>query len=123
MTDLTTGINERINLTCAAGQHDFGTGAASQTLGINASYLGPVLRAKQGQTLPFEVLNRLDAVTTLHWHGLHIPGEVDGGPHQEIDPGATWAPDLPLVQQAAMTWFHSHTVPYTHLTMPTMCRG
>lgn len=108
MTDLTTGFNERISLTCAAGQHDFGTGAASQTLGINANYLGPVLRAKQGQTLPFDVHNQLDALTTLHWHGLHIPGEVDGGPHQEIGPGATWSPDVPLVQHASMNWFHSH---------------
>ena len=64
MTDLTTGINARINLTCAAGHHDLGTGAASQPLGINANYLGPVLRAKQGQTLPFDVRNQLDAVTT-----------------------------------------------------------
>lgn len=108
MTDLTMGINERISLTCAAGQHDFGTGAASQTLGINANYLGPVLRAKQGQTLPFDVHNQLDAVTTLHWHGLHIPGEIDGGPHQEIEPGRTWTPDVPLVQHASMNWFHSH---------------
>ncbi|MEM8576845.1 MAG: multicopper oxidase domain-containing protein [Pseudomonadota bacterium] len=108
MTDLTGGMEGRITLTCAAGQHDFGTGAASQTLGINGDYLGPVLRGKQGQTLPFDVHNRLDAVTTLHWHGLHIPGEVDGGPHQEIEPGATWSPDVPLVQHASMNWFHSH---------------
>ncbi|MEM6303493.1 MAG: multicopper oxidase domain-containing protein [Pseudomonadota bacterium] len=108
MTDLTTGVDKRISLTCAASQHDFGTGAVSQTLGINANYLGPVLRAKQGQTLPFDVHNELDAVTTLHWHGLHIPGEVDGGPHQEIAPDATWSPDVPLVQHASMNWFHSH---------------
>lgn len=108
MTDLTQGIDARIKLTCAPGTHDFGTGTASQTYGINGPYLGPVIRAKQGQTLPFDVLNQLDAVTTLHWHGLHIPGDVDGGPHQEIAPGATWSPDVPTVQQASMNWFHSH---------------
>lgn len=108
MTDLTEGIDARVKLTCAAGTHDFGTGAKSNTLGINAGYLGPVLRAKQGQTLPFNVINQLEKVTTLHWHGLHIPGEVDGGPHQEIEPGGTWAPDVPIVQHASMNWFHSH---------------
>ena len=51
----------------------------------------------------------LDEVTTLHWHGLHIPGDVDGGPHQEIAPGGIWSPDVPIVQQASMNWFHSHT--------------
>ena len=109
MTDLTGGIDSRITLGLNPATHDFGTGAASQTFGINSPYLGPVLRAKQGQTLPFDVTNGIGEITTLHWHGLHIPGAVDGGPHQEIEPGATWSPDVPIVQAASMNWFHSHT--------------
>ena len=105
---LTGGFDERIRLNLNAAAHDFGSGAASRTLGINGNYLGQVLRVKQGQTLPFDVVNGIGEVTTLHWHGLHIPGEVDGGPHQEIAPGHTWDPDVPIRQQAAMTWFHSH---------------
>lgn len=108
MTDLTGGIKDRIALALRPGQHDFGTGALSDTLGINHGYLGPVLRVKQGQTLPFDVTNAVGETTTLHWHGLHIPGDVDGGPHQEIADGAIWAPDVPIVQPAAMAWFHSH---------------
>lgn len=108
LTDLTDGVVDRIGLTLAAGRHDFGTGAASDTLGINANYLGPVLRVKQGQVLPFDVENLIGEVTTLHWHGLHIPGDVDGGPHQEIEPDAVWSPDVPIVQHASMNWFHSH---------------
>lgn len=108
LTDLTQASDTRIPLRLAASQHDFGTGALSETLGINANYLGPVLRAKQGQTLPFDVENTLDEITTIHWHGLHIPGDVDGGPHQEIQPGATWSPDVPIAQHASMNWFHSH---------------
>lgn len=109
LLDLTKGIEARIPLALAPGQHDFGTGAISQTLGINSPYLGPVVRARQGQTLPFDVHNGIGEVTTLHWHGLHIPGDVDGGPHQEIAPRDTWSPDVPIVQQASMNWFHSHT--------------
>lgn len=109
MTDLIDGIESRVPLTLRTATHDFGNGAGSDTLGINRNYLGPVIRARQGQTLPFDVMNDIGDVTTLHWHGLHIPGNVDGGPHQEIEPGSTWSPDVPIVQRASMNWFHSHT--------------
>lgn len=109
LTDLSGGIDERIPLLLAPATHDFGNGATSQTFGINSTYLGPVIRAKQGQTIPFDVTNTIGDVVALHWHGLHVPGSVDGGPHQEIENGATWAPDVPIVQQASMNWFHSHT--------------
>lgn len=108
ITDVTGGFDSRIELNLQAAAHDFGTGAASSTFGINHSYLGPVLRAKQGRTLPFDVTNGVGEVTTLHWHGLHIPGEVDGGPHQQIKPGEVWSPDVPITQHASMNWFHSH---------------
>ena len=108
MTDLTGGISARLPLSLMPGTHDFGNGVASETLGINAGYLGPVLRVKQGQTLPFDVKNAIGETTTIHWHGLHIPGDVDGGPHQEIAHGEVWSPDVPIVQSASMNWFHSH---------------
>ncbi len=108
ITDVTGGIESRIRLELQTATHNFGNGTGSSTFGINNPYLGPVLRAKQGQTLPFEVANGIGEVTTLHWHGLHIPGAVDGGPHQEIEPGQTWSPDVPITQAASMNWFHSH---------------
>ncbi|PSL20710.1 multicopper oxidase domain-containing protein [Shimia abyssi] len=108
MTDLIDGIDGRIALSLSNTTHDFGNGAASQAFGINNSYLGPVIRVKQGQTLPFDITNGIGETSTLHWHGLHIPGDVDGGPHQEIAPNATWSPDVPIVQHASMNWFHSH---------------
>ena len=108
MTDLIGGIENRISLALNPSVHDFGNGAQSETFGINNSYLGPVIRVKQGQTLPFDVLNNIGDTSTIHWHGLHIPGDVDGGPHQEIEDGAIWAPDVPIVQHASMNWFHSH---------------
>jgi len=108
MTDVINGIDERIVLKLGQSTHDFGTGVPSSTFGINNSYLGPVLRVKQGQTLPFDVSNEIEEMSTLHWHGLHVAGNVDGGPHQEIQPGATWSPNVPIVQHASMNWFHSH---------------
>ena len=108
ITDLTGGISGTIRLELAKAIHDFGYGVPSETYGINSSYLGPVLRVKQGQTLPIDVVNGIDEPTTLHWHGLHIPGKVDGGPHQEIEAGATWSPNVPIAQHASMNWYHSH---------------
>lgn len=108
MTDLIGGIEGRLTLALNPSTHDFGTGGVSDTLGINNNYLGPLLRVRQGQTLPFDITNGIGDISTIHWHGLHIPGDVDGGPHQEIEPDQTWSPDVPIVQHASMNWFHSH---------------
>ncbi|MGC3940879.1 multicopper oxidase domain-containing protein [Roseobacter sp. EG26] len=108
LTDLTGGIEDRISLALNPASHDFGKGVASETFGINHDYMGPVLKVKQGQTLPFDVANNIGDTSTIHWHGLHIPGDVDGGPHQEIEHGSVWSPDVPIVQHASMNWFHSH---------------
>ena len=109
MSDMIGGDLDVIALRLAASSHDFGTGAKSPTLGINGDYLGPVLRVKSGQTLPFAVENGLNEPVALHWHGLHIPGNVDGGPHQEITPGDVWRPEVPLDQRSSMNWYHAHT--------------
>jgi FtsP/CotA-like multicopper oxidase with cupredoxin domain len=77
-------------------------------MGISASYLGPVVRVRTGDKIPFRVENRLAEETTLHWHGLLVPSEVDGGPHNTIAPGAVWTPELPVRQAPATNWFHPH---------------
>ena len=51
------------------------------------------------------VENALDFVTTVHWHGLLVPGNNDGGPQQLIHPGNTWRPVLTVDQAAATLWF------------------
>jgi FtsP/CotA-like multicopper oxidase with cupredoxin domain len=90
-------------------QHRFtASGRAVPSRGISASYLGPVVRVRNGDTVPFRVENRLDEETTLHWHGLLVPSHVDGGPHNTIKPGAIWEPEITFKQPAATTWFHPH---------------
>jgi len=54
------------------------------------------------------VTNTLDEEISVHWHGLIIPGEVDGGPHQPVQPGTDWTPLLPIDQPVATLWYHSH---------------
>ncbi len=108
LTDLIKDFDDRVVLKLLRSTHDFGNGIASKTLGINRSYLGPLLRVKKGQTLPLNVFNDIGEISTLHWHGLHIPGAVDGGPHQQIETGETWSPDIEIEQRASLNWFHSH---------------
>ena len=97
-----------MTLALQKGAHRFGTGAAVPSTGISSSYLGPVVRVRSGDTIPFRVENRLDEATTLHWHGLQIPSDVDGGPHNTIRPGGVWTPELKINQPAATHWFHPH---------------
>jgi FtsP/CotA-like multicopper oxidase with cupredoxin domain len=99
---------EPVTLALQKTQHRFGAGAAAPARGISASYLGPVVRVRSGDSIPFQVENRLDEETTLHWHGLWVPSNVDGGPHNTIRPGAVWSPELAIRQPASTAWFHPH---------------
>ena len=98
LVDTSKASGDRIGLTLHSAQHDFGNGTKSDTFGINQTYLGPVVRVKSGDTIPFKVANMIDEPVAVHWHGLHIPGVVDGGPHQEIEAGRVWQPDVPITQ-------------------------
>ena len=59
-------------------------------------------------TVRMDVTNGVDEATTLHWHGMHLPAAMDGGPHQLIEPGATWSPSWTIDQPAATLWYHPH---------------
>lgn len=102
------GATRRFGLRLAAGETEFVTGKATRSWGINAPFLGPTLRMKAGERVRFEVTNGLDEAAALHWHGLHLPAAMDGGPHQPVAPGATWSPEFPLKQKAGSFWFHAH---------------
>ena len=99
---------QSIALTAKAGSTEFFAGRASQTLGYNGSYLGPTIRLHRGDDVQMAVTNALGQDTTVHWHGLLIPAEVDGSPHQLIRPGDTWRPVLAVRQPAATLFYHSH---------------
>ncbi|VAW01031.1 Blue copper oxidase CueO precursor, partial [hydrothermal vent metagenome] len=97
----------RFSLRAQAGKANFMGRSDSNTIGFNQSYLGPVVRVAQGET-EVTVENSLKMPVSTHWHGLVIPGEVDGGPHQPVDAGGTWKITLPITQPTATAWYHSH---------------
>lgn len=95
-------------LRAGAGTHDFGSGKTSPTWGFNGSYLGPTLRAAKGEQVLVKVSNDLPVDTSVHWHGMHLPAAMDGGPHQPVRSGGDWVPVWKLNQSAATLWYHPH---------------
>lgn len=90
------------------GSHSFFDGTTSPTLGFGQDYLGPVLRLKKGNIARINVANKSSDLVTAHWHGLLVPGSVDGGPQLAFGPGETWSPELEIDQPATTLWYHSH---------------
>jgi FtsP/CotA-like multicopper oxidase with cupredoxin domain len=91
------------------GESELRSGTRTSTWGFNGRYLGPTLRATRGETVEMRVTNSLpEPETTTHWHGMHLPAVADGGPHQVIDHGDTWAPSWTIDQPAATLWYHPH---------------
>ncbi|MCH6229402.1 multicopper oxidase domain-containing protein [Microbacterium sp. CFH 31415] len=95
-------------LDAGEGRTSFLGGTETPTLGYNGSYLGPTLVAARGEDVRVEVTNRLAESTTVHWHGMHLPAAMDGGPHTPIAAGATWRPQWTIDQPAASLWYHPH---------------
>ena len=87
---------------------DFGEGEVTGTWGANGDYLAPTLRAERGETVVVNVANNTSQMTTLHWHGMHVPARMDGGPHSMVEPGTTWSPTWTIDQPAATLWYHPH---------------
>ncbi|GAA1616531.1 multicopper oxidase family protein [Actinoplanes couchii] len=100
-------------LTMQAGRTEFQPGRPTPTWGINGSYLGPTIRVSRGDRVRMRVVNRLAETSTLHWHGIRLPARMDGGPHQMIEPGATWTPEWTVDQPAMTGWYHPHLHEHT----------
>ncbi|MCF7948413.1 MAG: multicopper oxidase domain-containing protein [Spirochaetia bacterium] len=101
------------NLQVQAGEREFYPGAVSSTLGYNGNYLGPTIRVQRGDTVRIDVENQLNEATTVHWHGAHVPAEMDGGPHQQVPAKSSWQASFPIDQEAATLWYHPHLIPTT----------
>lgn len=99
----------RFDLTLAKATRPLLAGAETATYGYDgASFWGPTLILNQGDDVEIRVTNHLDEDTTTHWHGIHLPAAMDGGPHQVIAPGATWSPTFTVKNKAATYWYHPH---------------
>ena len=64
------------------------------TSGYNGSFLGPTLLMTKGDSVVMNVTNTMPFATTTHWHGMHLPAVMDGGPHQPQVLRAQWSTGL-----------------------------
>jgi CopA family copper-resistance protein len=78
---------------------------------INNSLPGPVLRWREGDSVTLRVRNRLDQPTSIHWHGIILPANMDGVPGLSfagIEPGGDYRYQFTL-RQSGTYWYHSHS--------------
>lgn len=87
------------------------TGKPAQGMTINGGIPGPTLRFKEGDTARIHVENKMSVETSIHWHGILVPPNMDGVPYisfPPIRPGSTFTYEFPI-RQSGTYWYHSHT--------------
>lgn len=75
---------------------------------LAGSYLGPIIRVKQGQKIRIRFKNQLPRESVIHWHGLHIPPEMDGHPMYAIENGKQYIYEFEVNNRPGTYWFHPH---------------
>jgi CopA family copper-resistance protein len=87
------------------------TGRPAIATAVNGSVPGPLLRWREGETVTISVTNRLSAQTSIHWHGVRSPADMDGVPGLSfpgIAPNETFIYRIPVSQHGTY-WYHSHS--------------
>ena len=87
------------------------TGSPRTALTINGGIPGPLLRWREGDTVTLRVKNRLKDMTSIHWHGIILPANMDGVPglsFHGIEPDGTYVYQF-KVKQNGTYWYHSHS--------------
>ena len=103
-----------IDLELQHGTVEFFPGQTTSTMGANGPLLGPTIVLDNDQQVTINVTNSLGEATTLHWHGMHVAPENDGGPHTVIDAGTTWSPSFTVLEKASTHWYHPHLHMHTN---------
>lgn len=102
------GRDRPVDLQLQKGSYEFLRGKPAPSFGVNGALLGPAIVLTRGDALNVRVRNALDEESVLHWHGLQVPGESDGGPHAAIAAGGSAAVLAAVDQPAATLWYHAH---------------
>ncbi|MDY6828093.1 MAG: copper resistance system multicopper oxidase [Pseudomonadota bacterium] len=86
-------------------------GRRAEAVTVNGSLPAPLLRWREGDSVTLRVSNGLDEDTSIHWHGILLPFQMDGVPgvtFPGIRPGETFTYRFP-VKQSGTYWYHSHS--------------
>ncbi|MGM0554245.1 MAG: multicopper oxidase family protein, partial [Pseudomonadota bacterium] len=71
-------------------------------------YQNPILLLRTGDELDVTLDNQLDEGTIIHWHGLHVPGRVDGHPIHTVEPGKQFEYRFRVTNRGGTYWYHTH---------------
>lgn len=108
LTGSDIGGQKVYDLTMQQGSMVYVPGTNTATFAYNGNILGPTLLMRKGDEVVINVTNQLGEPTTTHWHGIHLPAVMDGGPHQVIENGDTWQARYAIMNEAATFWYHPH---------------
>jgi FtsP/CotA-like multicopper oxidase with cupredoxin domain len=101
-----------INLEAYTAEVEVSPGRRVQAWTYNGAIPGPLIRARVGDRLIVHFTNRLPAPTTIHWHGLRVPVQMDGVPgasQPDVKPGESFTYDL-VIPDAGLYWYHPHVM-------------
>lgn len=99
-----------VQLTAKIAPVEISAGRVVDLWTYNGSVPGPLIRAKKGDRVIVHFENQLPEASTIHWHGLRIPAEMDGVPHHsqpEVSTGGQFTYDF-VVSDAGLFWYHPH---------------
>jgi CopA family copper-resistance protein len=109
-SELPTLHGPEVQLTVGHSQFAVG-GRTGHAITMNGVLPAPLVRLREGQNVRLSVTNTLEEDTSIHWHGLLLPFQMDGVPGVSfpgIKPGQTFVYEFPLIQNGTF-WFHSHS--------------
>lgn len=98
-----------VTLTAALVRLELRPGVVTQAYAYNGTVPGPTIDVHEGDRVIIHFRNALPEATTIHWHGLHIPVDMDGSPLRPVAPGATYDYAFTIQPGTAGTyWYHPH---------------
>jgi len=83
-------------------------GDKNRVMKLPRSYLGPIIRAHQGEKVRIRFTNATPEESIVHWHGLHVPAIMDGHPRDVISQGETYLYEFEVKNRAGTYWYHPH---------------
>lgn len=105
-----TGAVREFTLEAQVTEWEIVVGVKTEAYTFNGVTPGPSLRVTEGDLVRVTVVNRLPQPTSVHWHGMHVPFEMDGVPpftQREIQPGESFTYEF-LANHAGTFMYHSH---------------
>ena len=83
-------------------------GQGSDLTELPDTYLGPVIRMRRGQRVRIRLQNDLAEPSNIHWHGLHVPEDMDGHPRHVAAAGREFVYEFDIKDRAGTYWYHPH---------------